>query len=99
VAKKIQGLERVLDVPSLAAVAYGEIASSIYFALGIIAAHALGLTPLVLLLVGLLFLLVALGVVMLVVTLWHGGGVGVVLGALFVVAGAGRLWLLRRRAT
>jgi hypothetical protein len=44
-------------------------------------------------------LLVALGVVMLVVTLWHGGGVGVVLGALFVVAGAGRLWLLRRRAT
>ena len=44
-------------------------------------------------------LLVALGVVMLVVTLWHGGGVGIVLGVLFVAAGAGRLWLLRRRAT
>lgn len=43
-------------------------------------------------------LLVALGVVMFVVTLWHGGGVGIVLGALFVVAGAGRLYLLRRRA-
>ena len=42
-------------------------------------------------------LLVALGVVMLVVTLWHGGGVGVVLGVLFIAAGAGRLWLLRRR--
>ena len=44
-------------------------------------------------------LLVALGVVMLVVTLWHGGGVGVLLGVLFIAAGAGRLWLLRRRAT
>lgn len=43
-------------------------------------------------------LLVALGVVMLVVTLWHGGGVGVVLGVLFVAAGGGRLWLLRRKA-
>lgn len=43
-------------------------------------------------------LLVALGVVMLVVTLWHGGGVGVLLGVLFIAAGAGRLWLLRRRA-
>ena len=44
-------------------------------------------------------LLVALGVVMLVVTAWHGGGVGVLLGVLFIAAGVGRLWLLRRRAT
>jgi hypothetical protein len=43
-------------------------------------------------------LLVALGVVMLAVTLWHGGGVGVLLGVLFMAAGAGRLWLLRRKA-
>jgi hypothetical protein len=42
-------------------------------------------------------LLVALGVAMLVVTLWHGGGVGVLLGVLFIAAGAGRLWLLRRK--
>jgi uncharacterized membrane protein HdeD (DUF308 family) len=42
-------------------------------------------------------LLIALGVTMLVVTLWHGVGVGLVLGALFVVAGAGRLYVLRRR--
>jgi hypothetical protein len=42
-------------------------------------------------------LLVALGVVMLVVTAWHGGGVGVLLGELFIAAGGGRLWLLRRR--
>ena len=45
---------------SLFSVAYGEIASSIYFALGVVALHALGFTPLVLLVVGLLFLLVAL---------------------------------------
>jgi hypothetical protein len=43
-------------------------------------------------------LLVGLGVTMFVVTLWHGGGVGLVLGSLFAAAGAGRLWLLRRRA-
>jgi hypothetical protein len=42
-------------------------------------------------------LLVALGVVMLVVTLWHGGGVGLVLGVMFIAAGGGRLFLLRRR--
>ena len=42
-------------------------------------------------------LLVALGVTMLVVTARHGGGVGLLLGTLFVLAGAGRLWLLRRR--
>jgi basic amino acid/polyamine antiporter, APA family len=60
VAKKLPGLQRVLDVPSLAAVAYGEIASSLYFALGVIALYALGFTPWVLLAVGLLFLVVAL---------------------------------------
>jgi APA family basic amino acid/polyamine antiporter len=59
-ARKLPQLQRVLDAPALASVAYGEIASSIYFALGVIALHALGLTPLVLGGVGLLFLLVAL---------------------------------------
>jgi APA family basic amino acid/polyamine antiporter len=60
VARKLPGLQRVLDAPSLFSVAYGEVASSIYFALGIIAFYALGLTPFVLLAVGLLFLIVAL---------------------------------------
>jgi basic amino acid/polyamine antiporter, APA family len=60
VARKLPRLERVLDAPALFSIAYGEIASSIYFALGIIAFHALGLTPLVLVAVGLLFLLVSL---------------------------------------
>src|SRR5919202_4464143 len=59
-ARKQPRLQRVLDAPALASVAYGEIASSIYFALGIVALHALGFTPLVLGLVGLLFLLVSL---------------------------------------
>ncbi len=59
-ARKIRGFERVLDAPALFAVAYGEIASSLYIALGIVAAQALGFTPLVLLLTGLLFFVVAL---------------------------------------
>lgn len=58
-ARKLRGFERVLDAPALFAVAYGEIASSLYVALGIVAAQALGLTPLVLLLTGLLFLMVS----------------------------------------
>jgi APA family basic amino acid/polyamine antiporter len=41
-------------------VAYGEIGSSIYIALGVVALNALGFTPWVLLCVGLLFVLVAL---------------------------------------
>ena len=59
-ARKLPGLRRELDARSLFSVAYGEIASSIYFALGVIALHALGFTPLVLLAAGLLFLLVSL---------------------------------------
>jgi len=59
-ARKLPRLQRALDAPALASVAYGEIASSIYFALGIIALHALGLTPLVLGVMGLLFVIVAL---------------------------------------
>jgi APA family basic amino acid/polyamine antiporter len=60
VARKVVGFERVLGARDLFAVAYGEIGSSIYFALGIVAAQALGLTPLVLLATGLLFLVVSL---------------------------------------
>jgi basic amino acid/polyamine antiporter, APA family len=59
-ARKLPRMQRVLDAPALASVAYGEIASSIYFALGIVALHALGLTPAVLAVVGLLFLVVTL---------------------------------------
>jgi basic amino acid/polyamine antiporter, APA family len=60
VARKLPALTRVLGERSLASVAYGEIGSSLFFALGIVALYAAGLTPWVLLLVGLLFLVVAL---------------------------------------
>ncbi|HEU5278461.1 MAG TPA: universal stress protein [Gaiellaceae bacterium] len=59
-ARKLPRLQRVLDAPALFSIAYGEIASSIYFALGIITLHALGFTPVVLLATGLLFLIVSL---------------------------------------
>ena len=59
-ARKLPSLERVLGAPALFSVAYGEIASSIYVALGIVAAKALGLTPIVLVAVGLLFLVISL---------------------------------------
>jgi APA family basic amino acid/polyamine antiporter len=59
-ARKLPQLQRRLGTADLFGVAYGEIASSIYFALGIIAGHALGLTPYVLLFTGLLFLVVAM---------------------------------------
>src|SRR5579871_2087629 len=59
-ARKLPGLRRELGAGSLFSVASGEIAASIYFALGIIALHAVGFTPFVLLGVGLLFLVVAL---------------------------------------
>src|SRR5438477_3023279 len=59
-ARKLPRLQRVLDAPALASVAYGEVASSLYFALGIVALHALGLTPAVLALAGVLFLVVTL---------------------------------------
>ena len=59
-ARKLRGFQRVLDAPTLFSIAYGEIASSIYFALGIVAAHALGLTPVVLLGAGIFFLIVSL---------------------------------------
>jgi APA family basic amino acid/polyamine antiporter len=60
VPTRVRGLERALDARSLAAVAFGEIGSSLFFALGIVAAYALGLTPWVLLAVGAVFLLVSL---------------------------------------
>ncbi len=40
---------------------------------------------------------IAIGVALVIVTAKHGGGIGYLLGALFVAAGAGRLVMLRRR--
>jgi APA family basic amino acid/polyamine antiporter len=53
------GLRRSVGVPGLFATAYGNVGSSIYYALGLVAAHALGLTPLVFVFAGGLFALTA----------------------------------------
>src|SRR6476659_6972507 len=56
---KARGLRRTVGVPGLFATAYGNVGSSIYYALGLVAAHALGLTPLVFIFAGGLFALTA----------------------------------------
>ncbi|MGH3079688.1 MAG: amino acid permease [Gaiellaceae bacterium] len=53
--RRQQGLERVLGAPALFATVYGNVGSSIYYALGVTAVFALGLTPLVFLIAGLIF--------------------------------------------
>src|SRR5215467_14481752 len=54
-----RGLRRSISVPGLFATAYGNVGSSIYYALGLVALHALGLTPVVFMLAGALFALTA----------------------------------------
>jgi APA family basic amino acid/polyamine antiporter len=56
---KTRGLRRTVGVAGLFATAYGNVGSSIYYALGLVAAHALGLTPLVFMFAGGLFALTA----------------------------------------
>jgi basic amino acid/polyamine antiporter, APA family len=53
--RRQQRLERVLGTPALFATAYGNVGSSIYYALGLVAGIALGLTPLVFVVSGLIF--------------------------------------------
>jgi APA family basic amino acid/polyamine antiporter len=53
--RQAHGLERVLGAPALFATAYGNVGSSIYYALGVTAFFALGLTPVVFLIAGLFF--------------------------------------------
>ena len=48
-------MERVLGTPALFATAYGNVGSSIYYALGLTAFYALGLTPLVFVVAGIIF--------------------------------------------
>src|ERR1700684_2238337 len=53
------GLKRVLGTSALFSTAYGNVGSSIYYALGLVASYALGLTPIVFLLTGVIFYLTA----------------------------------------
>src|SRR5215204_2400487 len=50
-----EGLQRVLGAPGLFAAVYGNVGSSIYYALGVTAVFALGLTPLVFVIAGVVF--------------------------------------------
>jgi APA family basic amino acid/polyamine antiporter len=57
--RRLFGLQRVLGVNALSATAYGNVGSSIYYALGLVASFALGLTPVVFLISGAIFFLTA----------------------------------------
>ncbi|MGI9081030.1 MAG: amino acid permease [Thermoleophilaceae bacterium] len=53
------GRERVLGTGALFSTAYGNVGSSIYYALGLVAVFALGMTPVVFLIAGLIFVCTA----------------------------------------
>jgi APA family basic amino acid/polyamine antiporter len=57
--RRLHGLQRVLGVNALFATAYGNVGSSIYYALGLVASFALGLTPVVFIITGVIFYLTA----------------------------------------
>ena len=57
--RRLQGLQRVLGVNALFSTAYGNVGSSIYYALGLVASFALGLTPVVFVITGVIFYLTA----------------------------------------
>src|SRR5207302_11164655 len=57
--RRLPGLQRVLGVNALFSTAYGNVGSSIYYALGLVASFALGLTPVVFIITGFIFYLTA----------------------------------------
>src|SRR5919198_1067565 len=67
-------LPRTLGVGALFSACYGNVGSSIYYALGVTAAFALGLTPLALILAGLIFITTALNYAEGTAAMPHAGG-------------------------
>jgi len=57
--RRLHGLQRVLGTNALFSTAYGNVGSSIYYALGLVASFALGLTPVVFIITGFIFYLTA----------------------------------------
>src|SRR5437588_5224264 len=57
--RQLIGLQRVLGTSALFSTAYGNVGSSIYYALGLVASFALGLTPIVFVITGGIFYLTA----------------------------------------
>jgi basic amino acid/polyamine antiporter, APA family len=74
VVRRAAKLPRSLGAPALFAASYGNVGSSIYYALGVTAAFALGLTPLALILAGLIFVSTALNYAEGSAALPHAGG-------------------------
>lgn len=60
--RRVKGyrLRRVLGVPALFSAGYGDVGSSIYYALGVVALVALGATPIVLAIAGIIYIFNAL---------------------------------------
>src|ERR687890_2013481 len=56
---KHRGLERVRGTGALFSTAYGNVGSSIYYALGLVAVLALGMTPIVFAIAGVIFIFTA----------------------------------------
>src|SRR4051812_16511600 len=59
-ARSLSTVRRSVGSPLLFAIIYTPLASAIYFSLGVISGHALGLTPLVFLIAAMLFALTAM---------------------------------------
>ncbi|MGI8624325.1 MAG: universal stress protein [Solirubrobacteraceae bacterium] len=57
--RRLHGLQRVLGTNALFATAYGNVGSSIYYALGLVASYALGLTPVIFVITGVFFYMTA----------------------------------------
>ena len=74
VVRRPTKLPRTLGAPALFAASYGNVGSSIYYALGVTAAFALGLTPLALILAGFIFVTTALNYAEGTAAIPHAGG-------------------------
>src|ERR1700687_239140 len=74
VVRRPTKLPRTLGAPALFAASYGNVGSSIYYALGVTAAFALGLTPLALILAGCIFVTTALNYAEGTAAIPHAGG-------------------------
>jgi len=57
---KLPHLRRVLGVPALFSIGYGDVGGSIYYGLGLVALVALGATPIVLMIAGIIYIFNAL---------------------------------------
>jgi APA family basic amino acid/polyamine antiporter len=69
-----ESLKRVLGISDLFAIGYGDVGSSIYYALGITALYALGATPIALALAGIVFVCTALTYAEMTSTFHESGG-------------------------